>query len=202
MLQLAWQTVAGAASYTVSVQPFSYSYTWVTPYAALPDPAQWVLDNRKDTNNSGFGFDITSGPRVSLRLNGASQCDGGVTVRCPMMYRRVPALPIVTVDIDMSTAVAALTGATVTAGIVVYSARSNAPLLTCGLQVRYACRRVRLDLGYSITVPHPLSPSSCSPPARPPSYSASDPRARGPPAPASPLRTTVQPGAAASRPSS
>jgi hypothetical protein len=138
-MQLAWQPVSGAASYVASISPFAYTYDWSTPYAALPDPAQWILDNRMDTVRSGFGFDTSSGPRVAIRLNGASQCDSaGATapVQCPMMYRRVPPSPIVTVSVDMTAAIAALSGATVTAGIVVYNARTSAPLLTCGLQVR------------------------------------------------------------------
>jgi hypothetical protein len=138
-MQFSWQPVPGAASYIASVSPFAYTYDWLTPYATLPDPAQWILDNRRDTNSSGFSFDTSAGPRVAIRLNGASQCDGSgssAPVRCPMLYRRVPPSPIVTVDIDMAAAASALSAATsVTAGIVVFSARSSSPLMTCGLQV-------------------------------------------------------------------
>ena len=103
---------------------------------ALPDPEQWVLDNRKDTVNSGFRFNNASGlPRVEILLNGLSQCNDASSsafVRCPMAYRRLPPSPSVSVDMDMSATVGAQPSAL--AGIVVFNARTNAPLLSCGLE--------------------------------------------------------------------
>lgn len=92
-----------------------------------------LADNRQDIVNAGFSFDTSqASPRLVLKVNGNSSCLGTAAtslVRCPMMYRRAPANPVVSVPIDVSSAVAGLPG--VMAGVVAFNARSNSPLAQC-----------------------------------------------------------------------
>lgn len=135
LTQITWPSVPGAASYVATVSPFAHTYDWSTPLAAIPDPVSWTLDNRQDVVRSGFSFDTAAvNPRLVLLINGNSTCVGSSTlttypVRCPMMYRRAPPSPAVSVPVNITAAAAALPN--VMAGVVVFNARNNAPLAQC-----------------------------------------------------------------------
>ena len=136
---MSWAAISGAASYSATVAPFAFSYTWSNPYAQLPDPMQWVLDNRQNVTASGFGFNTSgSSPQLMIWLSGASSCLGGsltAATACPMMYRRLPPSP--TLDVQLTLPPPSTSSAmTVFVGILVYNAYTNAPLAICGLQAR------------------------------------------------------------------
>ena len=133
--QISWPLSRLYSRFAAVVSPFSYIYDWTQPYAAIPDAVSWVIDDRND-QLLNFTFNTTSAkPQLVMQFRGNSSCLGGSNnpaLLCPMMYRRLPDNPILSVTVDLRLGIPS--NQNILAGLLVYNARSNSPLAICGLR--------------------------------------------------------------------